>query len=92
MVGRWGMSETVGPLSVLPSEGDPRQVGVSEELLNVVDQEVRRLVDDCYAAARRLLRDNRERLDGIAEQLLIHETLDEADAYAAAGLRSVNTS
>src|SRR3712207_4748161 len=91
MVGRWGMSDAIGPLSVLPSEGDPRQVGVSEELLNVVDQEVRRLVEDCYAAARRLIRDNRERLDGIAEQLLIHETLDEPDAYAAAGLQSVNT-
>jgi cell division protease FtsH len=91
MVGRWGMSETIGPLSVLPSEGDPRQVGVSEELLSVVDQEVRRLVEECYAAARRLIRDNRDRLDGIAEQLLIHETLDEPDAYAAAGLQSVNT-
>jgi cell division protease FtsH len=92
MVGRWGMSDRIGPVTVLPSEGDPRQVGISEELLNLVDEEVRRLVDDCYAAARQLLRENRERLDGIAEQLLIQETLDEPDAYAAAGLQPVKAS
>ncbi|TCO51320.1 cell division protease FtsH [Kribbella antiqua] len=85
MVGRWGMSAAVGPVSVLPADGDPR-ASASEELLNTVDAEVRRLIDDCYQEARRLLRENRERLDGIAEQLLRHETLDEADAYAAAGI------
>ncbi|MET9271595.1 ATP-dependent zinc metalloprotease FtsH [Kribbella sp. NPDC003557] len=86
MVGRWGMSEAIGPVSVLPSEGDARMAGVSDELLNTVDDEVRRLIEQCYAEARRLLRENRPRLDSIAEQLLEHETLDEADAYAAAGL------
>lgn len=86
MVGRWGMSEAVGPVSVLPSEGDPRMAGASDELLNTVDEEVRRLIDQCYQEARRLLRENRTRLDSIAEQLLKHETLDEADAYAAAGI------
>ena len=85
MVGRWGMSAAVGPVSVLPSDGDPRAVA-SESLLNTVDEEVRRLIDECYQEARRLLRENRDRLDGIAEQLLQHETLDEADAYAAAGI------
>jgi len=86
MVGRWGMSEAIGPVSVLPVEGDARMAGVSDELLNTVDDEVRRLIEQCYAEARRLLRDNRSRLDSIAEQLLEHETLDEADAYAAAGI------
>jgi cell division protease FtsH len=86
MVGRWGMSEAVGPVSVLPSEGDARSAGVSDELLNTVDGEIRRLIEECYAEARRLLRENRPRLDSIAEQLLAHETLDEADAYAAAGI------
>jgi cell division protease FtsH len=85
MVGRWGMSAAVGPVSVLPVDGDPRAVA-SESLLNTVDEEVRRLIDECYQEARRLLRDNRDRLEGIAEQLLLHETLDEADAYAAAGI------
>ncbi len=86
MVGRWGMSERIGTLSVLPSEGDPRMAGVSEGLLNVVDDEVRRIVDECYAEARRTLRENRGKLDAIVAQLLLHETLDEVDVYAAAGI------
>jgi cell division protease FtsH len=86
MVGRWGMSDRVGKLSILPPEGDPRMMGVSESLLDAVDHEVRRLTDECYAEARRLLRENRDKLDRIVEQLLAHETLDEADLYLAAGL------
>ena len=86
MVGRWGMSKAVGPVSVLPAEGDPRLGGASEELLNTVDEEVRRLIDECYQEARRLLRENRDRLDAVAEQLLEHESLDETDVYAAAGV------
>jgi len=86
MVGRWGMSERVGTLSVLPAEGDPRMAGVSEGLLDVVDEEVRRITDECYAEARRLLRENRAKLDAIATQLLAHESLDESEIYAAAGI------
>ncbi|GAA3103559.1 cell division protease FtsH [Kribbella aluminosa] len=86
MVGRWGMSEAIGPVSVLPAEGDARMAGVSDALLNTVDEEVRRLIEQCYADARRLLREHRPKLDSIADQLLEHETLDEADAYAAAGI------
>jgi cell division protease FtsH len=86
MVGRWGMSERVGPLSVLPLEGDPRMMGVSETLLNAVDEEVRRITDECYADARRLIREHRAQLDAIVAQLLVRESLDEAEVYAAAGL------
>src|SRR5690606_13418748 len=86
MVGRWGMSEQIGPVSVLPAEGDPRMYGVSEELLAAVDNGVRLLVEECYREALRLLDEHRGRLDAIAAALLEHETLDEADAYAAAGM------
>jgi cell division protease FtsH len=86
MVGRWGMSSRVGKLSILPADGDPRMAGVSDEMLNAVDEEVRRITDECYAEARRLLAENRARLDRIVEQLLAHETLDEAEVYAAAGI------
>ncbi len=86
MVGRWGMSERVGRLSVLPADGDPRMAGVSEGLLDAVDEEVRRITDECYEEARRLLRENRDKLDAIVVQLLEHESLDEPDIYAAAGL------
>jgi cell division protease FtsH len=86
MVGRWGMSERVGAFSVLPAEGDPRMAGVSDELLNVVDEEVRKIIDECYVEASRLLRDNRDKLDAIVAALLEHESLDEPDIYAAAGI------
>lgn len=86
MIGRWGMSKRIGPVSVLPVEGDARMAGVSDRMLHAVDEEIRALIDECYSEARRLLRENRHRLDSIAEQLLIHETLDEPDVYAAAGI------
>jgi len=86
MVGRWGMSERIGPVTVLPQEGDPRMEGVSEGMLDAVDEEVRRIIDECYTAATALLQDNRDKLDTIVQQLLIHETLDEPDVYAAAGI------
>jgi cell division protease FtsH len=86
MVGRWGMSERVGTLSVLPVEGDPRAAGISDSLLDVVDEEVRRIVDECYSEARQSLREHRAKLDAIVEQLLARETLDEAEVYAAAGI------
>jgi cell division protease FtsH len=86
MVGRWGMSERIGTLSVLPAEGDPRMAGISDGLLDAVDEEVRRITDECYAEARRLLRENRAKLDAIVDQLLAHESLDEPEIYAAAGI------
>jgi cell division protease FtsH len=86
MVGRWGMSDRIGTQSVLPAEGDPRMAGMSDALLDAVDEEVRRITDECYAEARRLLRDNRPKLDAIVTQLLARETLDEAEAYLAAGI------
>jgi cell division protease FtsH len=86
MVGRWGMSERIGTLSVLPAEGDPRMAGVSDGLLDAVDEEVRRITDECYAEARRLLRQHRNQLDAIVARLLEHENLDEPEIYAAAGI------
>jgi cell division protease FtsH len=86
MVGRWGMSERIGTLSVLPADGDPRLAGISDGLLDAVDEEVRRIVEACYADARRLLRENRDKLDAIVAQLLVRESLDEPEIYAAAGI------
>jgi cell division protease FtsH len=87
MVGRWGMSEAVGPLTVLPRDGSfPGTTEVSPETQRVVDAEVRRIVTTAHDEVVALLRENRERLDGLGHALLEHETLDEDDAYAAAGL------
>jgi cell division protease FtsH len=86
MVGRWGMSERIGPVAVFQPDADPRLSGVAEDTLDAVDQEVRRLVDESYRRAVQLLTENRHRLDGIVEQLLKRETLDETEVYAAAGI------
>jgi cell division protease FtsH len=91
MVGRWGMSEAVGLVSVLPRPGNespfPAADGnaPAESTRELVDSEVRRIVDECYAHAVERLQENRDRLDSLAHALLEHETLDERDAYAAAG-------
>jgi len=90
MVGRWGMSEEVGFVAVLPADGQgpllPGADPSSESTRELVDREVRRIVDDALGEVRRLLGENREKLDALAEALLEHETLDEVDAYAAAGI------
>ncbi|MGC0271399.1 ATP-dependent zinc metalloprotease FtsH [Pseudactinotalea sp. Z1739] len=86
MVGRWGMSDTVGPIQVYPREGDPRQSGASDQLLAAVDDEVRALILECYEKARDLVRRYRPQLDGIVTALLEHETLDEQQSYEAAGI------
>jgi cell division protease FtsH len=88
MVGRWGMSDKVGPVSVLPTDGaGPFLPGVSEtspQTQWLVDQEVRRLVDDAHADVLQLLGEHREQLDRLSHALLASETLDGVDAYAAA--------
>jgi cell division protease FtsH len=90
MVGRWGMSDTIGPISVIPRDGSgPFLPGVPEvapETQKLLDDEVRRIVGEAYAEVLTLLTENRPRLDALASALLEHETLDEADAYAAAGV------
>ena len=90
MVGRWGMSPAVGPVTVLPPPGQESPFGldgVSPATKELVDQEVRRIVDDCYAEAVSSLREHREQLDRLAQTLLQRETLDEDQAYEAAGIR-----
>ncbi len=86
MVGRWGMSEAIGPLQIYPQEGSPQDQGFSDELLARADDEARRIVDECYSQARQVLLANRDRLDGIVDALMEHETLDQAQVYAAAGV------
>jgi cell division protease FtsH len=90
MVGRWGMSKAVGPIAVLPSDGRgpllPGAAEVSESTQRLVDEEVRRIVEEAHAEVITLLTENRERLDRLTEALLRGETLDEDEAYRAAGV------
>jgi cell division protease FtsH len=90
MVGRWGMSDEVGPVAVLPSDGQgPLLPGASEaspETQLLVDREVRRLVDESHVEVTRLLSEHRDQLESLTQALLRAETLDAVDAYAAAGV------
>jgi len=95
MVGRWGMSPAVGPIAVIPRDGQgpllPGVAEVSPETQRLVDDEVRRIVDEAHAEVVDLLRANRDKLDSLAHALLEHETLDQDDAYAAAGVARTKT-
>ncbi|MFE7329451.1 ATP-dependent zinc metalloprotease FtsH [Streptomyces sp. NPDC057565] len=87
MVGRWGMSSRVGRLTAIP--GDVQQaygLSAAPATLDAVDDEMRRIVDECYIEAQRLLGEHREKLDALASALLQNETLDEEAAYRAAGI------
>ena len=90
MVGRWGMSEKLGPITLIPSNGNgPLFPGASEtspHLQWLIDQEVQRMVEESHAAVTDLLRTHRGQLDSLAHALLLAETLDSAAAYAAAGV------
>jgi cell division protease FtsH len=90
MVGRWGMSSAIGPVAVLPRDGSgpllPGVAEVSPDTQKLVDEEVRRIVEESHEKVLTLLRENRAKLDSLAAALLEHETLDEDDAYAAAGV------
>jgi len=86
MVGRWGMSQKVGRLSILPAEQQAQGQYAAAETLDLLDGEVRRIVEECYDRAVRMLREHRDQLDVLAATLLDQETLDEAAAYAAAGI------
>ncbi|MEU6923802.1 MULTISPECIES: ATP-dependent zinc metalloprotease FtsH [unclassified Streptomyces] len=87
MVGRWGMSHKVGRLTAIPSDAQQAYgLSAAPATLDAVDGEMRRIVDECYEVACRLLRENRDRLDSLSAALLANETLDEAEAYRAAGI------
>ncbi|WP_328667768.1 ATP-dependent zinc metalloprotease FtsH [Streptomyces sp. NBC_00322] len=87
MVGRWGMSQRVGRLTAIPGDAQqPYGLTAAPATLDAVDHEMRRIVDECYESACRQLRENRDRLDALAEAVLTHETLDEESAYRAAGI------
>jgi cell division protease FtsH len=90
MVGRWGMSEAIGPIAVLPPDGRapflPGGHEAAERTQELVDEEVRRLVEGAYEEVTELLRSNRDKLDALAHALLEKETLEEDEAYAAAGM------
>ena len=95
MVGRWGYSPKVGQVSVLPGPQDESPLfpgtpgSPSERTRELVDEEVRRIIEECYAEALALLTADRHRLEALTGRLLEKETLDEAEIYEVAGIPRV---
>ncbi len=93
MVTRWGMSPRVGPVSIGQPEGNEFLGGplslsreISEALAQVVDEEVRRIIDECYQYTRATLTRERSRLEALAEALLARESLEEHEIREVTGL------
>jgi cell division protease FtsH len=84
MVTKWGLSEKLGPLMYVEEEGEvflgrsmgSQHTNLSADTAKVIDQEVRSIIDQCYGTARRLLEENRDKLDAMAEALMKYETID----------------
>ncbi len=90
MVCEWGMSEKLGPLAYghkeeqvfLGRDYGGRTQDYSEQTAVEIDQEVRRIVGDQYKKVRSLLTEHRLKLDGLADALMVRETLDSEEIHA----------
>ncbi len=83
MVTQWGMSDELGPMVYGENEGEVflgRSVtthkSVSEATMQKVDGEIRRIIDMQYRLARKLLEDNRDKVEAMTKALLEFETID----------------
>jgi cell division protease FtsH len=83
MVTRYGMSDELGPMVYGENEGEiflgrsvTTQKNVSESTMQKVDQEIRKIIDQQYAVARKLLEDNSDKVEVMAKALLELETID----------------
>jgi cell division protease FtsH len=88
MVGRWGMSDAIGPLALGEGREDgemlPGGSPVSPATQQTVDEEARRIVETAEQEVIDLLERERPRLDALAYTLLQRETLDQPEAYRVA--------
>ena len=87
MVCKWGMSKKLGPLNYYKSNQTVAYSGqeihdYSEKVAEEIDEEVRNFVDTNYDLAMKILKDNRESLDRLAESLIVWETLDRQQVEA----------
>ena len=83
---RWGMSPRLGPLNLTEPGDSTISPQISPETASLADEEERRIVNECYQEAIRLLQENRDRLDRLTEAVLKKDTLDQDEIYAATGL------
>ncbi len=83
MVTQWGMSDTLGTMVYGENEGEvflgrsiTTHKNVSEATMQQVDAEIRRIIDQQYGLARRLIEENRDKVEAMTQALLEWETLD----------------
>ena len=83
MVTRYGMSDSMGVMVYAENEGDPflgrsltRTSHISEETMRAVDNEIRRILEEQYITARKLIEDNADKVEAMAQALLKWETID----------------
>jgi len=83
MVTRYGMTDELGPMVYAENEGEvflgrsiTKQVNVSEQTMQKVDREIRKIIDEQYTAARKLIEDNQDKMHAMAKALLEWETID----------------
>ena len=83
MVTKWGLSDKLGPLMYEEEEGEvflgrsvTQRKNISAQTAKEIDEEIRSIVDQCYATAERILRENRDKLDIMADALMQFETID----------------
>jgi cell division protease FtsH len=89
MVGLWGMSDVIGPITVITENGGSPLSGAGDVCpvtQQLVDEEVRHLIEQAHEQVTQLTSSNRDKLDALAQALLDHETLDQDEAYAVAGV------
>ncbi|MCB2300687.1 ATP-dependent zinc metalloprotease FtsH [Clostridium tagluense] len=86
MIMDYGMSDTLGPIAFGSGSDEVflgRDMGkgksFSEETLNKIDGEIKKLIDEAYRKALKLLTDNRSKLNAVAEELLVREKLEAVD-------------
>ncbi len=83
MVTRYGMTDALGPMVYADNEGEvflgrsvTKTTNMSEQTMQAVDAEVRRIIDQQYAQARKLIEDNQDKMHAMAKALLEYETID----------------
>jgi cell division protease FtsH len=83
MVMRYGMSDVMGPMVYAENEGEvflgrsvTKTTNISEQTMRHVDEEVRRIIDEQYAIARKLIEDHSDKMHAMAKALLEWETID----------------
>jgi len=83
MVTRYGMTDELGPMVYAENEGEvflgrsvTKTTTMSEETMRKVDSVIRRIIDEQYSAARKLIEDNQDKMHAMAKALLEWETID----------------